>query len=139
MTVDALLHLLKGVRQTRPNEWMACCPAHDDSSPSLHVTDCPDGRLLIHCFAGCSSGEVLNALGLEFRDLMPEAAGERLGPVRRPFDFKRVREHISREVAVVLVIAEDIASGTVVTEDLRERLAVAAERLSNTLQYLDGP
>lgn len=38
------------------------CPAHDDSSPSLSVTQTRDGRILVHCFAGCSQIEVIQAL-----------------------------------------------------------------------------
>ncbi|MEW4468494.1 toprim domain-containing protein [Parasphingorhabdus sp. JC815] len=40
---------------------MACCPAHDDRTPSLGVTI---GRsaILFHCFAGCAQSEVLAAL-----------------------------------------------------------------------------
>jgi phage/plasmid primase-like uncharacterized protein len=35
------------------------CPAHDDKHPSLSITDGSDGRLLVHCFAGCDGTEVL--------------------------------------------------------------------------------
>jgi hypothetical protein len=41
--------------------FMARCPAHKDSSPSLSVKD-TDGRVLVHCFAGCDQSEVLAAL-----------------------------------------------------------------------------
>jgi hypothetical protein len=43
---------------------MACCPAHDDSTPSLGVTL---GRkaILFHCFAGCDQQAVLAALARE--------------------------------------------------------------------------
>jgi hypothetical protein len=37
------------------------CPAHDDRSPSLSVRP-GRTRLLLHCFAGCTAGEVLRAL-----------------------------------------------------------------------------
>ena len=40
---------------------MVRCPAHDDTSPSLHVTD-GDGRVLVHCHAGCAQDAVLDAL-----------------------------------------------------------------------------
>lgn len=45
----------------RQNKGMCCCPAHDDRTPSLSVTL---GRkaILFHCFAGCSSEEVIAAL-----------------------------------------------------------------------------
>ena len=40
---------------------MVRCPAHDDTIPSLHVTD-GDGRVLVHCHAGCTQDAVLDAL-----------------------------------------------------------------------------
>jgi putative DNA primase/helicase len=38
------------------------CPAHDDNSPSFSVSETRDGRPLVHCFAGCSQGDVIAAL-----------------------------------------------------------------------------
>ncbi len=37
------------------------CPAHDDAHPSLSVDE-RDGRLLVHCFAGCQQEDVIEAL-----------------------------------------------------------------------------
>lgn len=37
------------------------CPAHDDGSPSLSVR-LGDTAILFHCFAGCTTIEVLKAL-----------------------------------------------------------------------------
>ena len=50
---------------------MACCPAHDDRTPSLQITQAND-RVLIHCHAGCGGNEVLEAVGLDFSVLYPE-------------------------------------------------------------------
>jgi putative DNA primase/helicase len=41
--------------------WTALCPAHDDSTPSLSITQADD-KVLVHCFAGCSQQAVLAAL-----------------------------------------------------------------------------
>lgn len=57
--------------------WQAQCPAHEDRLPSLSLREGDDGRVLIHCFAGCESREVLRVLGLEFRDLYPLGARKR--------------------------------------------------------------
>lgn len=43
------------------SQWEAPCPAHDDRTPSLRLTN-KDGKLLWHCLAGCSSDEVRQAL-----------------------------------------------------------------------------
>ena len=40
----------------------ACCPAHDDRSPSLSLKDGRDGRLLAYCHAGCDWRDVRDAL-----------------------------------------------------------------------------
>ena len=32
----------------------ACCPAHDDTTPSLSIGEGDDGKLLYRCHTGCS-------------------------------------------------------------------------------------
>ena len=54
-------------------EGMQACPAHEDSSPSLKVDRTPEGKYLLHCFAGCATADVVKALGLEWTDLFPDA------------------------------------------------------------------
>jgi hypothetical protein len=66
--VEVLLGRLEGVRRTGPNSWVARCPAHDDRDPSLSVS-VKEGRVLLHCFAGCPPEAVLGAVGLTWKDL----------------------------------------------------------------------
>lgn len=63
MTIDEVLSALDGVRPVGPGKWVARCPAHDDRHPSLSVAEA-NGRVLLHCFAGCSYRDILSALGL---------------------------------------------------------------------------
>jgi putative DNA primase/helicase len=42
--------------------WLARCPAHEDTNPSLSLKDGDDGRPLVHCHAGCDQSAVIAAL-----------------------------------------------------------------------------
>lgn len=68
MTAGAFAALVDA-RRTGPGKWQARCPAHADRSPSLSIRDGPDGRVWVHCFAGCSCAAILAALGLSRCDL----------------------------------------------------------------------
>jgi putative DNA primase/helicase len=59
MNADALARAL-GARRTG-SSWMAKCPSHDDRDPSLSIKDV-DGKVLLHCHAGCTQGDVIDAL-----------------------------------------------------------------------------
>lgn len=50
--------------------WVACCPAHNDKNPSLSISDADDGKILIHCHAGCDQAAVVDVL--KKRGLWPE-------------------------------------------------------------------
>jgi 5S rRNA maturation endonuclease (ribonuclease M5) len=52
--------------------WMALCPAHDDSRPSLSISEGRDGRVLLHCHAGCSVHDILAALEIPMSTLFGE-------------------------------------------------------------------
>ena len=68
MKLSDLLNKLEQVR-TEGSSYLARCPAHADSHPSLILTLQEDKKLLLHCRAGCSKNKVLKALGLELTDL----------------------------------------------------------------------
>jgi hypothetical protein len=65
--LQKVLDRLEHVRCTRKG-WIARCPAHEDRHPSPSVGVGDDGRILLHCFAGCEVQTVVAALGLEMAD-----------------------------------------------------------------------
>lgn len=67
MTAASIARALHGRRSGCG--WMAQCPAHKDRSPSLSVTE-RQGKVLVHCHAGCTQDEVIRAL--RARGLWPE-------------------------------------------------------------------
>ncbi len=53
------------------------CPAHEDSKPSLSVTEGRDGRVLVNCHAGCETSAIVEALGITLADLFDAPAAAR--------------------------------------------------------------
>lgn len=72
INVQAILDRLEGVKPSGRGQWVAKCPAHDDRKPSLSIALADDKKILLHCHAGCSHKEILDALGMKEKDLFPE-------------------------------------------------------------------
>ena len=70
MVLTQLLDQLENVTQNG-KQYSARCPAHDDRKNSLSVTQEKDGKILLHCHAGCKTEEILSALHLSMQDLYP--------------------------------------------------------------------
>jgi hypothetical protein len=70
--LDAVLSRLEGVKGNG-TQWKARCPAHPDKVPSLSVGE-KDGKILLNCLAGCPIETVLEAAGLEWKDLFTQSA-----------------------------------------------------------------
>jgi predicted protein tyrosine phosphatase len=91
-SIDTILSRLDRVTK-QGGGWIARCPAHDDHTPSLSLYEHQDGRILLHCFAGCPASDVLAAIGLSLSDLYPEPLTNRLPiPAHYAGGDKRVRE-----------------------------------------------
>jgi hypothetical protein len=50
------------------NGWQASCPAHEDDCPALSITPTAD-RVLLRCHAGCTTPDIVTALGMSMADL----------------------------------------------------------------------
>ncbi len=133
MSIDTLISRLDGVKETGYGKYVARCPAHDDRSPSLSVSEGDNDTVLVHCFSGCETEDVLSAVGLTFSDLYPERIGAEHAykPKRNGFDARQVLAAASQEIMVVCLIADKLAS--VVDDPDQSRLIIAAARLNNAL------
>lgn len=131
MTAATLIDRLEGVRRTGTARWLARCPAHDDRRPSLAIRELPDGRVLVHDFAGCEVESILDAVGLGFDALFPPRSVEdRRSPERRAFPAADVLRAVGFEALIVAVAAENLAHEKPLTKADRERLMTAAERIT---------
>lgn len=130
---DNLLSRLDKVKVTGSGRWLACCPAHDDRSPSLSVRETDDGTVLIKCWSGCGAADVVAAVGLSLSDLFPKRQRDAYRKPTRPGERwipRDVLAALASEALVVLIAADSIASSRPLKSSDVERIAVAAGRLS---------
>jgi len=89
-----------GNYKQRGDSYDCICPAHDDGKASLSVTYNPlTQSTIINCHAGCSTIDVLNALGLEFKDLYDDAGSTPPAPAQK----KKATRHATHEKAIAAV------------------------------------
>ena len=125
-----LLDHLEGVRATGHSRWVARCPAHNDSRPSLAITEKADGSVLLHCFAGCEIGDVVGALGLDLSDLFParQPGVHSMKRVKRRFSAEQVLGAVTLELIEITLVVGAIARRGSVTKTERERLLQSVSR-----------
>jgi hypothetical protein len=119
--IDVFLSKLERVKSTGPDRWIARCPAHEDGTPSLTVMAVSDGRILAHCFGGCSIEAVVSAVGMTLSDLMPERPLLDFYP-RPRIPAGDVLEAMAINAMIVAFTAADMANGKQLTEEERTKL-----------------
>lgn len=130
--IEAFLSRLDKVKG-RNGSWTACCPAHADRSPSLSIRETGDGRILLHCFGGCSVESVLGAVGMDMTDLFPDRPTS-APPERTRFYASDLLRVIAFESTVVMVAAYDLAKGKKLSEPDLRRLEVAHQRINAAME-----
>lgn len=63
-----ILERLRKLRKISRQKWQACCPSHDDNTPSLSIK-LSDNCLLLYCHAGCTIHDICGALSIKITDL----------------------------------------------------------------------
>lgn len=130
--LENLISRLTKVRRTNTGSWQACCPAHDDKHPSLTIKETDDGKVLVHCFAGCSVHDIVAAVGLSLADLFPPQSSHGK-PERRPFPAADCLRAISYEALLVAAAAKAIVEGVPFPEQEIDRLMLAASRIQSAV------
>lgn len=134
--IDDLLSRLEKCRATGAGRWVARCPAHQDKTPSLAIRELPDGRILIHCFTGCSVDAIVSAIGIELSDLFPEDSRSigHANPERRPFPAEDILRSLNLEAIVVSCAARTILDGKSLNDEDQKRLMLALRRIERAVE-----
>lgn len=138
MSADDLLSRLHKVKRVGNGVWQACCPAHEDRSPSMRIKECDDGKILLHCFAGCGAADILGAVGLDFDALFPEKLEHHGKRERAPFSHREAMNAMSFEVTFLAACSTQLRKGQKLSDKDHERLVLCSNRLIAAADYCNG-
>ena len=123
MTIENILAKLSKVKKVH-HGYKACCPVHDDSDPSMTITETEDGKVLCHCFAcGARGTDVVEVLGLSTRELFSD-------DITFTPDPKRKLQKTELEDSIVISIYEkEKREGKYLTHSDYKRYKLAKARI----------
>ena len=95
-SASEIAKVLKKPKKNVDGSWIACCPAHNDKTPSLSISDADNDKILWKCHAGCTQDEVQAAL-TDLGVFEPrEEHQEHIHPPAFTKDYPSPRQHIYR-------------------------------------------
>ena len=137
--INKLLDRLRKVQSRGHGQYMACCPAHEDRTPSLSIRDAGDGRILVNCLAGCSIEDVLSSIGLEFKDISPpNPIAHHMKPVKPRVYATDALKALEFEARIVQLAAYGMSIGKKLDEQDSDRLKLAIDRIETALEIANG-
>lgn len=131
---------LSKVRRIGEGRYIACCVVHQDRTPSLAVTQKPDGVILLHCH-GCGAGgvDICNALGIDPSTLFPPTHNPKYEKRNRSgFSSWQMLNVLRTDLIRLLVIANDLKKLHALSSDDRDFVAEVILRINSGLAYLEG-
>lgn len=131
MEINEILSRFQKVYKSGNDQWQCLCPAHEDKSPSVGIKLVNDGRILIHCFSGCSTNDILDAVGLSFDDLFPDKLEDHMKPLKRAFNPYAVLSSLSNEILLCTLAALELSKGKTLEEQDKQRLILAYQRIKD--------
>lgn len=133
--LELLLPRLQGVKRYGSRH-VAYCPGHKDGTQSLSLSRGNDGRVLLHCYAGCETRDVLAAVGLELKDLFPGGLSQEQ---RQQYRLEKLEKERHFERLVIEAGNGTVANGQELSDDDVARMALAHERIEQIDRQLAEP
>lgn len=126
--IDNILQHLDKVKKSGKG-YQARCPAHDDGGPSLSLREGDDGRVLLHCFAGCTTASVMAAIGLKLADLFPQTGATRKPPPAPGVSRRELQAAADVERTIVFLLLCDAQRGRPISQTDIRRGQLARQRI----------
>ena len=129
--INSLVLMLDKVKRTGDAKWLACCPSHDDKSPSLAIKETDDGKILIHCFAGCGVEDIVSAIGFTLADLMPDNPTYKKGNKPPKFNKFELFDRVVFESTILLVAIRQLFNNEPLSDEDMARVIKAEETIDD--------
>jgi hypothetical protein len=143
-SAEPLLQRLEAL-QRQGNGWRARCPACGGTSRKVAIAE-RDGRVLVHCFAGCRGDDVLTAVGLRWADLHPprhwpqsREERERARQAIREAGIVTAVEVLAFEASIIEAAGRQLYGWQYLSVEDDKRLSEAVERVANARSILSRP
>lgn len=127
--MDNILQHLDKVKKTGKG-YQARCPAHEDKGPSLSLREGDDGRVLLHCHAGCATAAVVAAMGLTMADLFPPSNTPRRPPPAPGVSRRELYAAADFERVILFILKCDAKRGRPISQTDIRRGQIARQRLA---------
>lgn len=135
-----ILSLLQKVKRLSDGRYIAICPCHNDSKPSLNITIKENGVILIKCFpCGANGLAVCQTLGVDPTSLFPPSDNPKYE--KQPhlgFSAWQLLYALEKDIIVVLIAARMLSNGKALPESDIKYLNDVLIRVHEALQYLEG-
>ena len=138
--IGLILSALRKVKRVGEGKWLACCPVHNDRSPSLAVTQKPDGIILIRCFGcGATGMDVCGALGIEPNALFPPTDNPRYKKQSRSgFSAWQLLNALQKDLIFLVVAANQMLKDGAFDQADVNYLTSICQRVNDGLRHLEG-
>ena len=116
-----------GVRETGNVQYSCRCPAHEDKSASLGIKEGDENRILLNCFAGCDVKSILESVGLDWKDILPD--NKLYQAEKHSFNPFAVLNMIRDEVLIIGLASADIRNNKPLNDKDHDRLLKAVSNV----------
>ena len=136
--VGKILSRLNKTKQMGQGRWIACCPAHEDKSPSLAIRETDDGTVLLHCYAGCDIASITSALGVSPSELFPKPTETHSVKGKHHFDAYSALKALADDVLLILIAARMVIKREALSDSDIAKLSDAVFRLQEANSFVRG-
>jgi CHC2 zinc finger len=129
--IELILSRLEKVSSNKGgSRYKALCPAHADRSPSLSICEGDDGRVLLHCFSGCSVVAIVSSVNLTMAELFCVDTGSKRPPLVPGVSRRELTAAIEFEKTILYIAKTDEAKGRCISTNDSQRAQLALQRVA---------